>query len=445
MVAPEPAAGVDPRRAALTAALSPGPTSPVSVLKRGDVVAERYSIVEQIGAGGMGVVYEARDDRLRRTVAVKVLSPERVGNKTARARLIREARAAAAFADPGIAQVFDVGDTEDGGAFLVMELVRGAPVRTMLPLHDQAEALRIVAEVARTLDAAHKADLVHRDVKPDNIMIREDGRVMLLDFGLAKETAPERRPKSTEDSEDSVVTAQGTMLGTPPYVAPEQIHGKGVGPASDQFALAVVAFGLLTGKKPWDAMNDLGMLGQILTEPPRAATSLKPSLPAAVDPVFQRALARDASQRFPSVQAFADALETAVTGAPVVRPAADAPREMSRPSMRPPAASHASLERAPHEKTPAPQEKSNSADGLRLELDLPPSPSGSIPPPAYQSPAFKVRVDNDDGGGGRDTRRSPVLLIAAALVIAILAAAVGVWYGRQGAPPPGANPSGASP
>jgi serine/threonine-protein kinase len=384
----------------------------VTTLKRGEKFADRYVIVEPVGEGGMGVVYSARDEKLGRTVAVKMLSPQRAGSKTARARLKREARAAAALDNPGIAQVFDVGETPDGGVYLVMELVRGKSVRGLkAPSLDRAEALRIVGEVARTLGAAHRAELIHRDVKPDNIMIRDDGRVVLLDFGIAKDvkTAPR---KSSDEGDDSVVTAQGALLGTPPYVAPEQIRGKDVSPASDQFALGVVAFGLLTGKRPWDAPTELGLLGQILMEPALAATAAMPALPPAVDAVFDQVLAKEAQKRFPTVEAFADALEGAVTGKAIV------------PSAPP---------EAPAKKAPADE----PAEDMEASLEKPEAPAPPPPEPVvFAPPVWKIRVNDEP------PPRATGRMVLAAIVIAVLAAAAGVWYGRNNAPPPSSTGSG---
>ncbi len=388
----------------------------MTTFKRGEKFAERYVIVEPVGEGGMGVVYAARDEKLGRTVAIKMLSPQRAGSKTARARLKREARAAAALDNPGIAQVFDVGETPDGGVYLVMELVRGKSVRGLkAPALERAEALRIVTEVARTLGAAHRVELIHRDVKPDNIMIRDDGRVVLLDFGIAKDvkTAPR---KSSDEGEDSVVTAQGALLGTPPYVAPEQIRGKDVSPASDQFALGVVAFGLLTGKRPWDAPTELGLLGQILMEPALAATAALASLPPEVDAVFERVLAKDAAQRFPTVEAFADALEGAVTGKAVARAALGSVPEAAAPAEQP----------APAENAPAPP-----AEDMEASLE---KPKSTVPPPpepvVFKAPVWKIRVNDEPAP--RATGR----MVLAAIVIAVVAAAAGVWYGRNNAAPP---------
>lgn len=355
--------------------------------KPGDHFADRYEIVERIGEGGMGVVYAARDTTLRRPVAIKVLAPNRLGNKHAVARLRREARTAAAFADPGIAQVFDFGETAEGRAYLVMELVHGKIVAGKRPPH-QPEALRIVREVARTLDAAHAVGLVHRDVKPDNIMIRDDGRVTLLDFGIAKDlSVTVHRPMNAEpDSADSVVTAAGTLMGTPPYVSPEQIQGKNVGPPSDQFSLAVVAYVLLTGKKPWDSMTDLGMLGQILMEPSIPASERSPSVPKQVDRVFERAFAKDPAGRYADARAFAAALEEAVVG------------EAGPPSM--------SIEVVLDEPPPA----------------APPRVEVEPGPPAYTPPVWKVRVDLPDP---TEDRKKHLVLGAAALVLLLVV--VGAW------------------
>ena len=207
-----------------------------------------------------GVVYLARDEREGRDVAIKVLKDAPEGE--AARRLQREARAMNALDPRGVAQVYDVGQTPANELYLVMEFVPGRTLRALIRKGrlERAEALRILRAVATTLGQAHLAGLVHRDVKPDNVMVCDDGRVVLLDFGIVKRLAvgEETAHLSTQ------LTAEGSVIGTPAYLSPEQALGRGVGPATDQFALAVMAYEILSGKLPWTATEVTTMLAQVL-------------------------------------------------------------------------------------------------------------------------------------------------------------------------------------
>ena len=276
-------------------------------------LADRYELVSLLGRGGMGVVWRARDTRLGRAVAVKVLPADAVGNEVARARLLREARAAAALDHEGIVHVYDVGETPDGGAYLVMELIRGKSLREKLLEGSltTAEKIATVVAAARALGFAHAAGIIHRDVKPDNIMLRDNGKVAVVDFGVAKpvstiiETA-ETLPGVTQKS----ITEIGQLVGTPAYLAPEQATGATIDAAADQFALAVTAFEALTGKIPWSGKGIVEVVAAILRDDP-PPISKAAGLPEAFDPVFARAFAKDPTQRHRNMDAFADALENA--------------------------------------------------------------------------------------------------------------------------------------
>jgi serine/threonine protein kinase len=192
---------------------------------------DRYTIEQPLGEGGMGVVYRARDDRLGRRVALKVLRLDAGATPEARtlasARLVREARAAAALDHPNAVSIFDVGE-HDGAPFIAMELVAGRSLRAAMgdASVTTQEKLQWLADVARALDAAHRAGIVHRDVKPENVMVRTDGIVKVLDFGIARRSATAVDPTaSTQASALHTVTAHGTLIGTPEYMAPEQIKG----------------------------------------------------------------------------------------------------------------------------------------------------------------------------------------------------------------------------
>jgi len=191
------------------------------MLKPGDSF-ERYTIEAQIGRGGMGSVYRARDSRLGRRVALKVISDHAAGPSAA-ARLVREARAAAALDHPNAVAIFDAGEV-DGTPYIAMELVEGRTLRTAMddPAVPRAARLAYLAEVGRALDAAHRRGLVHRDVKPENVMIRDDGRVKVLDFGIARRPRGEVDPAGpTQTPAICTLTIDGLKLGTPVYMAPE--------------------------------------------------------------------------------------------------------------------------------------------------------------------------------------------------------------------------------
>src|ERR1700722_1451556 len=267
-----------------------------------------YLLGEQIGRGGMAVVFRAYDERLDRMVALKILDPALAEDEVFRQRFIRESRAAAATDDPHIIPVFDAGEAS-GALFIAMRLVSGGDVRSLLgrsgPL-PPGRAAEIVSQVASALDAAHERGLVHRDVKPANMLLdgssgagRPD-HVYLSDFGL-----------SVGSLQTSGLTGKGTFLGTIDYISPEQIEGKAVDGRADQYALACAAFEILTGTPPFWRDEARAVMYAQLTEPPPALSSYRAGLPPAADAVFVRALAKAAEDRFASCQEFAEALRAA--------------------------------------------------------------------------------------------------------------------------------------
>jgi predicted Ser/Thr protein kinase len=288
-------------------------------LEVGARIADRYVIVALLGSGGMGSVYLARDEQSGDEVALKLLHDSAVDDVAVR-RLRREARATQTLDPKRVARVVDSGVAGDGSLFLAMEFVRGTTLRELalrgrLP---RAEALRIVREMAVTLDDAHRAGLVHRDVKPENVLVADDGRVVLLDFGIVKQLDPKTEPWSASTQ----VTREGTLVGTVAYLSPEQALGEEVGPASDQFALALVAFELLTGRAPWVTAEATHHLANLIGTAPPPASTIETSLPSAIDDALAGALAKKPSERFASTLAFADALDAAMRGEPITSPAA---------------------------------------------------------------------------------------------------------------------------
>ena len=266
-----------------------------------------YVLEEQVGAGGMAVVFRAVDERLGRPVALKILAPALAADLAFRKRFIRESRAAAAVDDPHIIPVYEAGEA-DGVLFIAMRLVPGLDVRTLLYHEGPLPAGRvaaIVSPVASALDAAHAAGLVHRDVKPANMLVdtRPDrpDHVYLSDFGLSK------------GSFSSVgLTGSGFFLGTPSYTAPEQIQGSAVDGRADQYGLACTAFELLAGGPPFERDQGMAVIWAHLSEPPPSLCSRRADLPGAVDAVVARALAKDPEDRYSSCRDFAEALRAAL-------------------------------------------------------------------------------------------------------------------------------------
>ena len=265
-----------------------------------------YLLEEEIGAGGTAVVFRGRDERLDRLVALKVLAPGLAADEEFRRRFLRESRAAAAVDDPHIVPVYEAGETV-GVLFIAMRLVSGGDVRGLLrregPL-PPGRVAAIVSPVASALDAAHGAGLVHRDVKPANMLIdaRPGGpdHVYLSDFGLARAGSA------------SALTGTGVYLGTAGYMAPEQIQGEHIDGRADQYALGCAVFELLCGQRPFERDQDVAVIYAHLSVPPPEVASRRPDLPPAVDEVLGRALAKTPDDRYASCGEFAEALRQAL-------------------------------------------------------------------------------------------------------------------------------------
>jgi serine/threonine protein kinase len=266
-----------------------------------------YRLEEQIGHGGMAVVFRASDERLRRQVAVKILAPALGTDKAFRRRFVRESRAAALVDDPHIIPIYQAGESA-GLLFIAMRLVSGGDVRMLVRQHGSLPAARaatIVSPVASALDAAHAAGLVHRDVKPANMLLDvRPGRpdhVYLSDFGLSKGLLS-----------SPGLTGEGMFVGTPHYVAPEQVSGGQVDGRADQYSLACAAFELLSGTVPFQGDQAVTVLHAHAFDRPPPLTSVRPGLPSAVDPVLARALAKAPADRYATCQDFAEALRAAL-------------------------------------------------------------------------------------------------------------------------------------
>ena len=274
-----------------------------------------YRLEAQVGAGGMAVVFRARDERLGRLVALKILAPAMAADAAFRRRFIAESRAAAVVDDPHIIPVYEAGEA-GGVLFIAMRFVKGGDLRLMLDREGPLPPVQVagfISPVASALDAAHGVGLVHRDVKPANILVdARQGRpdhVYLSDFGVSKGAI------------SSVsLTAAGQFLGTPHYSAPEQIRGLAVDGRADQYALACVAYQLLTAVVPFERDQGMAVLLAHLSEPPPSLASRRPDLPGAVDQVLAKGLAKDPEKRYGSCGDFADALRRALGVAPYNSP-----------------------------------------------------------------------------------------------------------------------------
>ena len=258
-----------------------------------------YEIVSPLGAGGMGEVYLAHDPRLRREVAIKVLLPAFANDADRLQRFEREARAVAALTHPNILGIYDVG-RDDNTHYIVMEYVPGETLAAYLRRERPscARALEIGAEIADALAAAHGRSLVHRDLKPGNVMMTPEGHVKVLDFGLAKSVGADTVTITRSgSSHDAPPTIPGQVLGTPGYMSPEQMLGDPVDHLSDIYSLGVILFELVTGQRLFRNMNWDAIWQATMTGPVRSAREVDPSVPAAVSNIIARAIAIDRAAR----------------------------------------------------------------------------------------------------------------------------------------------------
>ncbi len=261
-----------------------------------------YRIVSLVGTGGMGEVYQAHDTRLGREVALKVLPPERVAEPERRQRFLQEAQAASILNHPNIVAIYDIG-SQDGFDFIAMEFVDGQTLDHLIPKNGMRveQALGIAVPVADALARAHAAGIVHRDLKPGNVMVARDGRVKLVDFGLAKLGL--RLGSGDDDSTRTALssgthTVEGRILGTVSYMSPEQAEGKKVDARSDIFSFGTLLYEMLTGERAFRGDSTLSTLSAILTLEPRPLRSLAPAIPPEIERVITRCIRKDPEKRW---------------------------------------------------------------------------------------------------------------------------------------------------
>lgn len=251
-------------------------------------IDNRYRIVELIGEGGMAQVYRGDDLRLGREVAIKILRPQYANERTFVERFVQEARAMAGFSHPNIVNVFDVGRT-GASPYIVMEYVDGIDLRRKLQQEGRlsiGEALEIARQVAEGVGAAHRKGIVHRDIKPGNILIASDGRVKVADFGIARAMADAQH-----------LTEPGVVWGTTAYLSPEQIRGETATPASDVYAIGVLLYEMLTGQTPFQGEDRVAVALKHLNDPPPPLHELNPRVPPGLERLVLRMLSKDPAQR----------------------------------------------------------------------------------------------------------------------------------------------------
>ncbi len=364
----------------------------------------RYKIVGELGRGAMGVVFRALDPSIGREVAIKIIRLGEVSNAEQRGkqreRLFREARSAGILSHPGIVTVYDMAEEGDV-AYIAMEFVPGSTLEQILSLNQPLEPARlfdILRQTSAALDYAHRKGIVHRDIKPANIIVTESGVAKIADFGIAKISTAEQ------------LTQTGLIVGTPNYMAPEQVQGKPVEGFADQYSLAVMSYEMLTGDKPFVADHLTTLVYQIVCEAPPPAQRLNPSLGPKIEAVLQQGLSKQPNARYPTCTALVEALDAACAATP-------AWKSLAR-------GASLNLETMAEVAAPPP-----------AKVEAPPTRNLPTPIPRVEEPEKKSRM------------------ISVAITLALLgAAAIGVFFARQSffseaAPPvaPVLDPSGPAP
>jgi serine/threonine protein kinase len=295
-----------------------------------DLVRQRrfghYEILEKLGAGGMGEVYRARDLTLGRAVAIKVLRRSTSRDPDRLARFEQEARSASALNHPNIVTIYEIG-TVDAIRYIAMELVEGRTLRKILldgPLVTR-RALQFAAQAAGGLAQAHEAGIVHRDLKPENIMVTGDGRLKILDFGLAKLVAPAADENSPTESGEVYGTEPGRILGTVGYMSPEQAEGRSLDFRSDQFSCGAILYEMATGRPAFRGPTRHQTLTAIIEDDPAPIATLNPTVPPPLRWIIERCLAKDPAERYGSTRDMARDLENVLEHLSEVSPAARPP------------------------------------------------------------------------------------------------------------------------
>ncbi|MEU9617509.1 MULTISPECIES: protein kinase domain-containing protein [unclassified Streptomyces] len=402
----------------------------------GSVAGGRYQLRDLLGEGGMASVYLAYDSALDRQVAIKTLHTELGREQSFRERFRREAQAVAKLQHTNIVSVFDTGEDELGGAlmpYIVMEYVEGQPLGSVLQADIQSygampadKALKVTSDVLAALDTSHEMGLVHRDIKPGNVMVTRRGVVKVMDFGIAR----------AMQSGVTSMTQTGMVVGTPQYLSPEQALGRGVDARSDLYSVGIMLFQLLTGRIPFDADSPLAIAYAHVQEEPVAPSAINRSITPAMDALVARALKKNPNERFPSAAAMQDEIARvlsagAQTGAPVIVAGGGAPSNSGSgvgSAVFPPV----------DQSTPAPQSVQTPYQPGPYQsgpYGAPtPAPSYGYPQsgPAYQGqapmspmqqqtpPPYTIAPQTQPGSRGGDSRRNMPVIVGS-IVVALIA------------------------
>jgi serine/threonine-protein kinase len=370
----------------------------------------RYEVIDELGRGAMGVVYRARDTQIGRVVALKVIHTANASAEDVeryKQRFRREAQAAGRLSHPGIVTIHDIAEDETGQPYLVMEYIEGRPLNLLLGPTAQVpldKLLDIGIQVAQALDYAHGKGIVHRDIKPPNILVTTDGRAKIADFGIA-------RLEGTE------LTQEGTSLGTPSYMSPEQFRGSAVDARSDQFSLGAVLYWMFTGQKPFNGDTVTALSFQVVFEAPARVNQLKAGLPAALDVILSRCLAKQPDDRYANCGALAADLEALKAGRPLP--------VSSRASPQGVASVEATAATSPAGEAAAPV----SAGNERTQ---------PVPVPASAEKTRLISTAASVTAPARKPRpRGLAWIIGAAAAVLLLGVAGGAyWLGQRTEPPP---------
>ena len=376
-------------------------------------IAGRYRIEGRLGVGGMSTVHLAFDERLERNVAIKLLAEHLADDATFVSRFRREALSAARLVHPNIVQVFDFGfDERQHQHFIVMEHVPGQSCAELLRDHghlDVQQAVDYLSQSCKGLEYAHRNGVIHRDVKPGNLLVSDTGVVKLADFGIARAT------------DQSSITQVGSVLGTAAYLAPEQARGEEAGPRSDIYSLGVVAYQLLSGRLPYEAVSLSELTLKQQREAPQRLDVLEPEVPHELAQAVAMALSIDAAARPPDAMVFAEALQNGLRGraplsdtAPTAHLGTRAATEVLADRSPPTAATRvaAAQAAAPRTQQPPPRRRTEPRRAA-------PRPAPGYPPPTEAPAARRDR-------GGRALRRLVIFLVVALLFTAAVVVAVAI-------------------
>ncbi|MFD0576921.1 protein kinase domain-containing protein [Dactylosporangium darangshiense] len=393
----------------------------------GDLINERYRLDARIAAGGMGEVWRATDTLLGRSVAVKLLHDDRSGEREFQTRFHHEARSMAALRHPGIAAVYDYGG-DGSGAFIVMAFIDGVALDRRIAEEGRLDApttMSVVAQAARALEAAHEAGIVHRDVKPGNLIVQPDGTVVLVDFGVARYAAL------------ASVTATNDVVGTALYIAPEQVSKRPTGPATDVYALGAVAYHCVAGHPPFMGDNPVAIAVHHLNDEP---PPLPADVPAPVRDVITTAMDKQPSRRYPSAAAFAIAAEAAAASAAGSATAAALASTEAATVAAPGTA-------APGTAAPGTAARGVATPGAAAPIGIASRAAGGRPTAATAQLDARTAAGFGDEPPRRAPRRTVLLwvlglLALAALAVAITLASGTIFRGPDTTPTPTADVTG---